>query len=90
MTVRRLVAIVIIFAGVSVAWAILGSSIIVRTRSGYDMPGEQVEELWGAAHVQKAPTVVLSGPGQKNSRIGLDSSEIDVQLELEHRRKGLL
>jgi hypothetical protein len=90
MTVRRLVAIAIIFAGVSVAWAILGSSIIVRTRSGYDLLGEQVEELWGAAHVQKAPTVVFSGPDQKNLRVGLDSSDIDVQLQLEHRRKGLL
>jgi hypothetical protein len=90
MTVRRLVAIVIIFAGVSVAWAILGTSIIVRTRSGYDTLGEQVEELWGAAHVQKAPTVVLSAPGQADWQVGLAASDIDVQLQLEHRRKGLL
>jgi hypothetical protein len=90
MTVRRLVAIAVIFAGVSVAWVILGSSIIVRTSSGYDMLGEQVEELWGAAHVQKAPTVVLSAPNQGDWQAGLESSDIDVQLQLEHRRKGLL
>ena len=90
MTVRRLVAIIVIFAGVSVAWAILGTSIIGRTRSGYDTLGEQVEELWGAAHVQEAPTEVLSAPKQADWQVGLASSEIDVQLQLEHRRKGLL
>lgn len=90
MTALRLLAIVIIFVSVSVAWAGLGTSIIVRTSSGYDMLGEQVEELWGAAHVQKAPTVVLSTAEQTDLQAGLESSHIDVHLQLEHRRKGLL
>ena len=94
MTVRRIVAIVVIFASISVAWAILGTSINVRTNSGYSMLGEQVEELWGAKHLQKAPTVTLSVPDESDTpseiHAGLDSSDIDVDIQLEHRRKGLL
>ena len=90
MTVRRLIAIVLILGCVSVAWTILGTSVIARTRSGYDMLGEQVEELWGAPHVQRAPTVVLSSPGQPDQYIGLESSRITVDIGLDYRRKGLL
>ncbi|MCD4738493.1 MAG: inner membrane CreD family protein [Anaerolineae bacterium] len=90
MTVRRLVAIVIIFVCVTLAWIVLGSSIIARTRFGYDMLDEQVEGLWGAAHKQNAPVVTLSAPGQVDLPGGLESSEIDVDFHLQHRRKGLL
>jgi len=89
MTVRRLVAIVFIFGCVTLAWIILGSSIYMRTEYGYDMLGEQVEELWGTEHTQKAPVVILS-TGHANSNVELESGEINVDLHLEHRRKGLL
>ena len=90
MTVRRLVAIVIIFVCVTLAWIVLGSSIIARTRFGYDMLDRQVEGLWGASHKQNAPVVTLSAPGQTDLPGGLESSEIDVDFHLQHRRKGLL
>ena len=90
MTVRRLVAIVIIFVCVTLAWIVLGSSIIARTRFGYDMLDRQVEGLWGASHKQNAPVVTLSAPGQTALPGGLESSEIDVDFHLQHRRKGLL
>lgn len=90
MTVRRLAAIVLIFGCVTLAWVVLGSSIIARTDFGYDMLGEQVAELWGAAHTQKAPAVILSTPQGGDLKVELDSGQINVDLQLEHRRKGLL
>jgi len=90
MTVKRLVAIGFIFVCVTVGWVILGSSIQFRTHSGYTDLGRQVQDLWGSPHTQNAPVVSLSAPGMRAETIELDSSDIDVDLQLEHRRKGLL
>jgi hypothetical protein len=89
MTIRRLIAVMFIFVCVTIAWAILGSSIYLRTEYGYDTLGEQVEGLWGTEHVQKAPVVMLS-TGQETSNVELESGQVNVDLHLEHRRKGLL
>nr|HID13510.1 hypothetical protein [Anaerolineae bacterium] len=64
--------------------------ITVRTEFGYDMLGRQVEELWGAPHTQSAPVVTLSTPDKPVWNVELQSSEINVDLHLQHRRKGLL
>lgn len=90
MTVRRLFAIIFIFACTSVAWAILGGSIAARTYSGYDTLSRQVAELWGAPHVQMAPSVRLAVPGRSPITGELESSDIRVDFHLQHRRKGLL
>jgi len=90
MTVPRLIAIVLIFGCVAVAWMILGTSITVRTQSGYAMLGEQVAELWGAPHVQSAPAVTLPASYGPKQNVELQSSEINADLHLQHRRKGLL
>jgi len=90
MTARRLVAIIFIFVCVTVAWAVLGTSIIVRTRSGYDVLGEQVQDLWGSPQLQDAPRVTLTAADGEAVGGELASSDIDVDLHLDHRRKGLL
>ena len=90
MNVRRLIAIAFIFVGVTIAWMTLGASIVARTRSGYSSLGKQVEELWGAPHVQNAPTVQLADSDGHRSALDLRSSDISVDLSLDHRRKGLL
>ena len=92
MTMRRLIAIGFIFICVTVAWAILSVSITVRTHSGYESLGRQVEELWGAPHVQAAPVVYFLPPnGQTPEKyLELESSDIQVALKLKHRQKGLL
>lgn len=90
MTVPRLIAIVFIFACVTVAWVVLGTSIFVRTESGdlNDALDRRVKELWGTEHVQQAPVVALSA-GNSQSSVELDSSEIDVAISIDHRRRGL-
>jgi len=90
MTVRRLVAIIFIFGCVAIAWAILGTSVIGRTNSGFSLLDRQVQGLWGAPHTQKAPEVTFSTINQEELIAELDSSKIIVDIQLEHRRKGLL
>jgi hypothetical protein len=97
MTVPRLIGIILIFFAITIAWAILGTSIIARTNSGYDELNRQVEGLWGSEHYQKAPTVTLKTiqkVGNKDTEVltpvELESSNIVVDLKLQHRRKGLL
>jgi hypothetical protein len=90
MTISRLGAIVLVFLCVTIAWAILGTSIVARTEFGYDSLGEEVQELWGTPHYQVAPLVFVSADGDKAQQTELLSSDIEVDLRLEHRRKGLL
>jgi hypothetical protein len=92
MTVSRLIAVILIFVCVVIAWGILGTSVFFRTEFGDldDTLERQVERLWGTAHLQKAPVVTLVAQDGSTANVELESSEIDVGLELEHRRKGLL
>lgn len=92
MTVRRLIALGFILVCASVAWAILGTSITMRTHSGYDTLGRQVEELWGAPHTQAAPMAYFPPPDERTPAqyLELESSDIQVALKLKHRQKGLL
>jgi len=97
MTISRLIGIIFIFICTTIAWAILGTSIMVRTDSGYTQLNQRVEDLWGSEHYQKAPTVMLTSI-QKNgdyektvtTPVELETSDIQVGFQLEHRRKGLL
>jgi hypothetical protein len=97
MTVWRLIGIIFIFFCTTIAWAILGASIMVRTDTGYTQLNQQVEDLWGSEHYQKAPTITLKtiqkvGDKEKEiiTPVELESSNIQVGLQLQHRRKGLL
>lgn len=97
MTIPRLIGIIFIFICTTIAWSILGTSIMMRTDSGYQQLNRQVEDLWGSEHYQKAPTVTLKtiqkdGDKEKEviTPVELESSNIQVDLKLQHRRKGLL
>jgi hypothetical protein len=92
MSISRLIAIVFIFGCVTMAWAILATSVVVRTSpEGLNATlYRQVEKLWGTEHLQKAPVVTLVTQDRSTSNVELESSEIDVDLKLEHRPKGLL
>lgn len=89
MTVGRLVAIVFIFIGATIAWMILGTSIVVRSDFGDTNLSRQVQSLWGSQHVQSAPEVTWEKSKDNPVFVELDSSDINVDLKLQHRRKGL-
>jgi len=114
MTVRRLAAIALIFLGTSVAWTVLGASLINRSGEFDDRLRREVQLLWGAPHRQIAPNAWILRPGVETEveetkdpegrvirrevsktvlkpvAATLESTRATVDLDLEHRRKGLL
>jgi hypothetical protein len=104
--VKRIAALVFIFVCTSIAWAILGSTILARTYS--PLSGElksRVAASWGTAQQQTPPKanyehefieIVESEKGPKKIKktefipLVLNASKIDVVLDLAHRQKGLL
>ena len=104
--VKRIAALVFIFVCTSIAWAILGSTILGRTYS--PLSGElksRVAASWGTAQQQTPPKanyehefiqIVEGEKGTKKIKkpelipLALNGSQIDVVLDLAHRQKGLL
>lgn len=69
MTVRRLLAIVVIFLGSTVAWFALGSSVVFRTGEFDYQLGQQVALLWGGPHVQLAPEAWIARPRETTETV---------------------
>jgi hypothetical protein len=55
-TITRIVAIIAVFAGACIGWAILGLTTSSRTASQGARLGPEVQSLWGQAQRQTAPT----------------------------------
>ncbi len=58
MTVWRVFAVIGIFIATAIGWAILGGTVMKRTRDADDVLTGQVSELWGSEHIQKSPVLV--------------------------------
>jgi hypothetical protein len=112
---RRLLAIGFVWICCAIAWAILGSTLSVRSDSSYDGLSEAVTGLWGPQLDQAPPSAIgrETHPQRKvesrydekrrkleqvewteavtsSKDMSLAASEVDANLALEHRRKGLL
>ncbi len=94
MTLKRLAAIGFIFACTAAAWWILSATIFARTYKTGALLRGQVESVWGSQQKQKPPRVQvrLTGPDGKQvcRRLPLERTDARVQLDLDHRQKGLL
>jgi hypothetical protein len=55
-TIARIVAIIVVFAGACIGWAILGLTTASRTASQSARLGPEVQSLWGQDQRQLAPT----------------------------------
>ena len=89
MTIRRMVALGLVFLLATGAWGILGSTAMFRTNKMSGRLGAAVQELWGAEITQVVPVLKLLQDGElSEDPVIPDSARIDVQLSLEHRRKG--
>jgi hypothetical protein len=85
----RIFAICIILVGATIAWSILGGTLLVRTNASDSSQAAQLGTLWGPEQSQCAPE--FSYIEKKSVLIlPLDASRIAVDLDLEPRRKGLL
>jgi hypothetical protein len=89
MTAWRFFLILVILAGASVGWLLLGTSVYVRTSQLQSHLGAQVDSLWGPANLaQSAPYVEpVQGQGPRTEPL---KSNLAVHLDHENRRKGLL
>src|SRR5688572_4197349 len=106
---KRIIAIIFIFILTTVAWAILGATILTRTYDSNAISSSRVESTWGAKQQQTSPSALFKTSTQKAQEVvengikvtryttevtatdlPLESSKIDVNLNLEHRQKGLL
>ena len=100
---KRLVAIAVIFVGASVAWMILGSTLLTRTDISDSSQQAKLTAQWGSSQTQTPPQIsarVESDVYDKDAKkmehtyqdvvVPLRSSRIAVDLALEQRQKGLL
>ena len=104
----RITAIVFIFVCTTIAWMVLGSTLLLRSNASDSMLRGRVQSTWGAAHEQFPPTATWEEPGTttesvtENGRVvtrsaprwtsvplPLEQSRVQVNLQLQHRQKGL-
>jgi len=93
MSVLRFFAVVFIFCCVSVAWAILGGSMWVRTESLDDELSAEMASLWGPTRIVQTAPHIIPKPVTKDDPAGETNparSVIDVDINHQHRYKGLL
>lgn len=65
MTVRRLVAIGLIFVGATAAWSVLGTSLVARSGELDGRLQSDVTALWGGPHRQVAPDAWILRPAEE-------------------------
>jgi inner membrane protein involved in colicin E2 resistance len=63
--IKRILAIIAIFACTCVAWMILGTSIFLRTETADSLLSGRVASAWGSAQEQRPPTFGYSWPEEK-------------------------
>jgi hypothetical protein len=88
--VKRIFAISFIYVCTVVAWLFLAGTIMVRSETQDTKLRRTVGQLWGTEQIQKAPQVYSTTTTNHREYLALASSEIEVDLKLDHRRKGLL
>ncbi|MDH3465966.1 MAG: inner membrane CreD family protein [Gammaproteobacteria bacterium] len=91
MTGPRMFAVFLVFVVGVIGWGILGSASHLRSTDRSSNLSRAVQQLWGQPIVQSAPSFTVNVPGTDRERPLLPSAnEIDVTIELDHRRKGLI
>lgn len=96
---KRIFAISFIYVCTSLGWIILAGTTIMRTGRQDEKLRDAVGQLWGTKQTQQAPLVYYNpaSAGRTRSKtkstmeyLALDASNIEVDLKLVHRKKGLL
>lgn len=87
--VKRLAAIVFIFCCTSIAWMILGGTLIDRTNQSDSSQRDKLAAQWGSAQTQAAPQIHARA-GKEAIAVPIAASRVNVDLNLEQRRQGLL
>jgi inner membrane protein involved in colicin E2 resistance len=75
--ITRLLAITFIFVCTSIAWAVLGGTVLYRTNSSDDRLRQRVQSVWGVPQSQEAPVLEYFVPR-------VVEETIDVQGQKQH------
>jgi inner membrane protein CreD len=81
---RSIPAIIMILICTSIAWIILGTTIMARTESAQTDLQSRVASSWGRPQQQTPPSATTSAP------LPVEQTRIDTAFNLEQRQKGLL
>lgn len=101
---KRIIAIAVIYIFSTIAWAILGATVFIRTNASNSSLRNSVASLWGAPQDQTPPeawystveaspaptTTTASSPVTKSVQMPIDKSRVQAALHLDYRKKGLL
>ena len=101
---KRIIAIAVIYIFSTIAWAILGATVFIRTNASNSTLRSSVASLWGAPQEQTPPeawystveaspaptTTTASSPVTKSVQMPIDKSRVQAALHLDYRKKGLL
>jgi hypothetical protein len=101
---KRIIAIAVIYVFSTIAWAILGATVFIRTNASNSTLRNSVASLWGAPQEQTPPeawygtvdasptttTTASSSPVTKSVQMPIDKSRVQAALHLDYRKKGLL
>ncbi len=92
MKASRLFAILFIVVGTAVAWLVLGSALTYRSGIAGVRLGEAVSGNWGVPMQQLHPEIFYVSPTAARVRreVDPDSSNVQVDLRFDPKKKGLL
>ncbi len=93
LSAKYLVGIFLVLSAAAMGWFILGATLVVRTEASDSAQRTTLGALWGTALVQDAPafaTTVRRGKKSQTYATDPSASRVDVGLDLDLRRKGLL
>ena len=90
---KRISAIVFIYVCTCIGWMILAGTVLVRTEGQGLRLKQAVGRLWGTMQSQHAPVACYTSKGEESAQskhyLPPRSSSLDVDIALEHRKKGL-
>ena len=87
---KNLGAIAAIFCGASLAWLILGATLATRTADSDSTQRGRLSSQWGSAQTQNPPKFTVQIDAHHTVDLPILQSRINVGLDLQQRRKGLL
>jgi len=93
MSTLRFLAIGLIFAAVSIAWCVLGTTVQVRTSDLDDSLSAEMASLWGPKLLAQASPYCAAGADDGRTQPGASApsaSTITADIRHQHRYKGLL
>ncbi|NRA38455.1 MAG: inner membrane CreD family protein [Planctomycetes bacterium] len=91
MNIKSILAVIFVYLIAVGGWAILGTAMDMRSDTSMCGLDQEVRSLWGAPIIQSGPSFTYQSQDKSFSSILIPlQTRINVDIALEHRRKGLI